>query len=128
MKELEEDKELNPFQKDYFIKQYNDSFYNGSHRYNDSSDNFAYIRGNSEENKTSAIIENVLHFFARYPNFYERTGISFHDFLMMDPSTSDLIKATWSEFMKPEEEHQEEMAEMQRKLNKETAKAMRGGR
>ena len=62
----------------------------------------------------------------RYPEFYTRTGISLVDFLMMDPSTSDMIKHSWSELMKPEEKHQEEMSKLQKQLNQLT-KQVRGG-
>lgn len=52
----------------------------------------------------------------RYPNFHERTGISFQDFLMMDPSTSDLIKHTWAELAKPEEKQNDQIAQLQNQL------------
>ena len=119
-------KDLNPYQKDYFVKQFNDSYYFDSEKYKDQ-ENFAYVRNNAEDNKTSAVIENILHFFMRYPNFYERTGISFQDFLMMDPSTSDLIKHTWAELVKPEEKQSEQINQLQNQLKSLTQK-INGGR
>lgn len=70
------------------------------------------------ENKTSAIIENILFFMMKYNSFYERTGISFFDFLYMDPSTSELIQNTWSELIKPEEKQQEDILKLQKELDK----------
>ncbi len=81
----------------------------------------------TDENKTSAVIENILHFFMRYPNFHERTGISFQDFLMMDPSTSDLIKHTWAELIKPEEKQSEQINQLQNQL-KTLTNRINGGR
>ena len=70
------------------------------------------------DNKTSAIIENILFFMMKYNSFYERTGISFFDFLYMDPSTSELIQNTWSKLIKPEEKQQEDILKLQKELDK----------
>lgn len=123
---LSKEKDLNPYQKDYFIKQFNDSFYFGSEKYK-NIENFSYVKSSPDDNKTSAIIENILHFFMRYPNFYERTGISFQDFLMMDPSTSDLIKHTWAELVRPEEKQTEQLSQLQGQI-KSLSQRMNSGR
>lgn len=112
------DEELNPYQRDYYIRQFNDSFFGNSNKYIDKNDNFAYIKQLPNENKTSAIIENILFFMMKYNSFYERTGISFFDFLYMDPSTSELIQNTWSELIKPEEKQQEDILKLQKELDK----------
>lgn len=112
------DNEQNPYQRDYYIRQFNDSFFGNADKYTNKHDNFAYVKQLPRENKTSAIIEDILFFMMKYSSFYERTGLSFMDFLHMDPSTAELIQRTWSELIKPEEKQQDDLLKLQKELDK----------
>lgn len=112
------DNEQNPYQRDYYIRQFNDSFFGNADKYTNKHDNFAYVKQLPRENKTSAIIEDTLFFMMKYSSFYERTGLSFIDFLHMDPSTAELIQRTWSELIKPEEKQQDDLLKLQKELDK----------
>lgn len=112
------DNEQNPYQRDYYIRQFNDSFFGNADKYINKHDNFAYVKQLPRENKTSAIIEDTLFFMMKYSSFYERTGLSFMDFLHMDPSTAELIQRTWSELIKPEEKQQDDLLKLQKELDK----------
>lgn len=112
------DNEQNPYQRDYYIRQFNDSFFGNADKYTNKHDNFAYVKQLPRENKTSAIIEDTLFFMMKYSSFYERTGLSFMDFLHMDPSTAELIQRTWSELIKPEEKQQDDLLKLQKELDK----------
>ena len=74
------------------------------------------------DDKEPDIIDRILTFLARYNTFTARTGITFSDFMDMDPSTAVKIQNTWIELSRPEEAKMEEEKVLHDKLQKQLSK------